>query len=770
MALRRSRTGNRGMKRPLMLRRGESGHVRTHMLKRKFRSPRPAAAAPAPEASRDAEGLARPGETCWRRERAERVAFLIDAADYFRALRSSIIRAERTIDLLGWDIHSKTPLIPGDPDRPAEDGWPVRLGDLLLEAVRRNRRLRVSVLSWDFAVVFALDREILPLYRLPWKSHRRLRLVLDADHPPAASHHQKVVVIDDRVAYCGGIDVTTSRWDTREHPADPSSRLNPDGRSYRPFHDVQMVVDGDAALALGDLARMRWRRATGRRRRAVSAPSDPWPTGIEPHLRNVTVAIARTEPAYKRRPEIREVEALYLESIRAARRFIYIENQYFTSVAVAEAIAESLAKPEGPEIVMVLPYTCLGWLEETAMGVGRTRLLRRLREVDAHGRLAVYYPQLPDQPPEALSVHSKVMVIDDRMVRVGSSNLSNRSMSLDTECDLAIEAEGRNDVREAIVRFRNELIAEHSGRAPKEVAEALSSHRSAIEAIENLRQPGRALMAHTNEVSPTLESVTPEYSIIDPPRSTAPESLAALLRHEEEEAALTPQDRRRIAWQWRPALSALLLAVLAALWAQSPVARYYDLGTTLDIIQRWGDRPSAILFVIGVYLLAGLTLFPITLLNFAAGVLFGPFWGFVSGFAGSIASACFLYGLGETLGRVRVRRLAGPWLNQISCHIGGRGFFTVLLLRLAPMAPFSTVNLVIGASRIGLRSFLAASLIGLAPGVLALAVFGDQFENLLRRPSLLNIWLLLVAAAIIAFVAWATKAWVERQPAGRPAG
>ena len=121
------------------------------------------------------------------------------------------------------------PLIPGDPDRPAADGWPVRLGDLLLEAVRRNRRLRVSVLSWDFAVVFALDREVLPLYRLPWKSHRRLRMVLDADHPPAASHHQKVVVVDDRVAYCGGIDVTTSRWDTREHPADPSSRLNPRG-------------------------------------------------------------------------------------------------------------------------------------------------------------------------------------------------------------------------------------------------------------------------------------------------------------------------------------------------------------------------------------------------------------------------------------------------------------------------------------------------------------------------------------------------------------
>jgi phospholipase D1/2 len=731
---------------------------------------RPVAAGPAGRKLGTSKRIARPGDTCWRRERAHRVTFLVDAADYFRALRSSIIKAERSIALLGWDVHSKTPLIPGDPDRLAADGWPVRLGDVLLEAVKRNRRLRVHVLSWDFAVVFALDREILPLYRLPWKSHRRLRLVLDADHPPAASHHQKVVVIDDAVAYCGGIDVTTSRWDTREHPADPAKRLNPDGRTYRPFHDVQMVVDGPAAAALSEITRTRWRRATSRRRRQVTVKGDPWPTGVEPDITGVMVGIARTEPAYRNRPEVREVEKLYIASIRSAERFVYIENQYFTSTAVADAIAESLVEPTGPEFVIVLPYTCMGWLEETAMGVGRTRILRRLRQVDAHGRLAVYYPQLADQPPEALSVHSKLMVVDERLVRVGSSNLSNRSMSLDTECDLVIEAEGRSDIEDAILRFRNGLIAEHSGCSIEEVEAALASHASAIEAIESLRRPGRSLQPHTNEVSAALDSVTPEYSIIDPPRSTAPESLAALLRHEEEEAALHPRDRRRIAWQWRPALSALLLFMLAAIWASSPLSQRYDFGTTLDIIQRWGDHPSAILFVIGIYLLGGLTLFPITVLNFACGILFGPFWGFINAFAGSVASACFVYSVGEQLGRARVRRLAGPWLNQISCHIGGRGFFTVLLLRLAPMAPFSTVNMVIGASRIGFRSFFAASVIGLAPGVLALAVFGDQFENLLRRPSLLNIWLLLVAAAIIAFVAWGTKTWVERRPARRPAG
>ncbi len=131
------------------------------------------------------ERLARPGHTCWRRERAGRAAFLVDAADYFRALRSSITKAERSIAILGWDVHFKTPLLPGDPERPAPDGWPIRLGDLLLEAVRRKRRLRVHVLCWDFAMLFALDREILPLYRPPWKSHRRLRFALDGDHPPA---------------------------------------------------------------------------------------------------------------------------------------------------------------------------------------------------------------------------------------------------------------------------------------------------------------------------------------------------------------------------------------------------------------------------------------------------------------------------------------------------------------------------------------------------------------------------------------------------------
>ena len=95
------------------------------MLYSKPTTARPAGARPAVRTLGTRKRIARPGDTCWRRERADRVAFLVDGADYFRALRSSIIKAERSIALLGWDVHSKTPLIPGDPDRLAADGWPV---------------------------------------------------------------------------------------------------------------------------------------------------------------------------------------------------------------------------------------------------------------------------------------------------------------------------------------------------------------------------------------------------------------------------------------------------------------------------------------------------------------------------------------------------------------------------------------------------------------------------------------------------------------------
>ena len=218
-----------------------------------------------------------------------------------------------------------------------KDGPPALLGEFLNYLVRRRRGLHVHVLNWDYPMVFGTDREFPPTYGLgDWTPARRVHLRYDDAHPVGASQHQKVVVIDDAMAFCGGIDLTVRRWDCPEHaPEDP--RRVASGKPYPPFHDTMMAVDGEAARRLGEMARERWRLATGQKLKPVSAESDPWPETLEPTVTEVAVGIARTLPPRGELPAVREVEKLYLDMIAAARREIYIENQYFTAPRIAAA-------------------------------------------------------------------------------------------------------------------------------------------------------------------------------------------------------------------------------------------------------------------------------------------------------------------------------------------------------------------------------------------------------------------------------------------------
>ena len=128
------------------------------------------------------------------------------------------------------------------------------------------------------------------------------------------------------------------------------------------------------------------------------------------------------------------------------------------------------------------------------MGVLRSRLLRRLRDADRFGKLAVYCP-VPDGDPDGnVNVHAKVMIVDDALVRVGSANLTNRSMGLDTECDLAVESGGDAKTEESIAAFRSRLVGEHLGVNPGKVAQSLAAGGSLMATIEALRGPGRTLV------------------------------------------------------------------------------------------------------------------------------------------------------------------------------------------------------------------------------------------------------------------------------------
>jgi phospholipase D1/2 len=468
----------------------------------------------APAISRGAP-LLQAGLTCWRVERADRLAPIVDAASYFRLIRAALLRAQHSVLFIGWEFDTRIKL---DPDSPIP-GLPDRLGPFLSALVERRPELCVRVLQWNLGLIGTLVRGTTPLFLLNWMASKRFQFRLDGAHPPGAAHHQKIVVIDDALAFCGGIDMTDDRWDTRDHGDEDPRRVRPSGRAYGAFHDATMAVDGSAAAALGTLARERWRRATGERIEPPPASSiDPWPEELVPLLRNVEVGIARTEPEYAGRQSVKEIEALHLAAIASAQRTIYLEGQYFAARCIGEALAARLREPDGPEVVVINPLRARGWVEERAMGAARKRLLAHLRDSDRYDRFRIYRPVTTKGLP--IYVHAKVLAIDDRLLRIGSANLNNRSMGFDTECDLAIEAVtggSRTDsVPQAITAFRNQLVAEHLATDAEAVADALlRTEGSLILTIEALRRKsGRSLVPI--EIPPSKSRPLKEGELLDP--------------------------------------------------------------------------------------------------------------------------------------------------------------------------------------------------------------------------------------------------------------
>ena len=694
------------------------------------------------------------GRNCWRVDRAERAAFLIDGDAYFRAFRTAAIQAHHSIIILGWDFDSRiSMLIDREPD-----GYPDRLGEFLHALLMRRRQLHIHVLTWDFHMIYWKERE----WWLPSKlaAHRRLHFHKDSAHPVGASHHQKAVIIDDALAFVGGLDFAQCRWDTSRHPGrHPKRVLINDDSPCRPFHDVQLMVNGPVASALGDLARDRWRAATGRPLPASAQrpPEDLWPQASTPDMTDVPVAIARTAPPLGTRAALGEVEALFLDSLNRARRYIYIETQYLTSRTVADCLAALLQNPKGPEVVMVLHPNSDGWLEQHTMDVLRGRVLERLRAADRFHRLNLNYPKIPDLHGQCISMHSKVCIIDDEIVRVGSANLSNRSMGFDTECDLAIEAAGNPAIRRAIAAFRHTLLAEHLGVSPEAVGRELQKDRSLIGAVERLRGAGRSLGYFDGTVSADVNEVVPDETFIDP---SGPY-----------EAAFIPAERRKPALRQIAAGAAGLLALilLAGLWQWTPLRELIDVTSMVNYLEEVGHGPTALLITVGGFLIGGVLVMPVMVLIAVTILAFGPWWGFWYALTGMTASALLTFGIGRLLGRRLMDHLSGSWVHRTSRTLAAKGILTVVALRILPVAPFSILNAVAGASHIRTRDFFVGTVLGELPGLVSLALFLEQVTETVRHPGLGSVLLLVVIVAGIVLSAWALSRWVSNRSQHFPA-
>ena len=693
------------------------------------------------------------GRNSWRIRSAERAAFLIDPDSYFKAFAEALLSARRSIFILGWDIDSRVELFRDGLKRP----YPSRLGDFLNWVVSRRPDLHAYVLIWDYSMIYTLERELLPSFKLGWNSHRRMHFRLDGKHPMGASHHQKVVVVDDSIAFVGGIDLTKCRWDTSKHSYGDSRRNEPGCPESKPFHDIQMAVDGEAAEAMGELARARWFRATGKRIPFYPPNGDPWPSELLPNMRKVRIGISRTEPEYRKHATVREVEALYVDSINSAGKYIYIENQYLTSTTICELLSGRLTKSDCPEIVIVLPYKSSGWLEEGTMDALRSRVLEKLRSRDRYGRLRIYYPKLPGYDYPLLNVHAKLSIIDDRFVRVGSSNLSNRSMGFDSECDLAVEAREGDDSMDAIRAFRAELLGEHLGASADKVRKVMDENRSLIASIEALRGGARTLEElDGRKVQEIFDSYFYETSLLDPGCPAEPAELIDQFVPEE----VKHSGVRPVIWG---VATFILLLGLAAAWTWTPLRNWLNQDLLLYYTSYIAARKTAPLIVIGAFAAGGLMHFPLTLLIVATAVTFPPFQAFIYSMAGSLTSAAALYGLGWFFGRNAVRKFGGRRINQLSRKLAKGGIFTMVMIRIFPIGPFSFINFVAGASHIRLRDFLIGSAIGLLPGLVAITFLGGNLGTMLRHPRIAGFVLFAALVLLLIAVNILVRRWFERR-------
>jgi phosphatidylserine/phosphatidylglycerophosphate/cardiolipin synthase-like enzyme/uncharacterized membrane protein YdjX (TVP38/TMEM64 family) len=730
--------------------------------KRPMREARHAGPQPArsPKPRSAPRSILRLGQNVCAVARAERLALLIDADAYFRAFYHAALNAKRSITILAWDFNSQTRL---HFDAAEPGGAPVLLGEFLNFLTRRRRGLHVRVLNWDYPMVFGADREFPPLFGFGWTPARRVHLRYDDTHPVAGCQHQKIVVIDDRLAFVGGIDLTVRRWDTPEHLAE-DPRRTAYGKPYPPFHDLMVAVDGDAAKALAAVARERWLNATGQRLRSSSprgrsgAAEDPWPATLEPDLREVEVGIARTVPALDETPAVREVERLYLDMIRSARDTIYIENQYFTSPRIAAALAERLAEADGPEIVLVLRLLSHGWLEEATMHVLRTRLIAQLKEADRHGRFHVYTPHIPGLPESCcLDVHSKAMIVDERCLRVGSANLCNRSMNIDTECDVVIESRGEARVAEVIRGFRDRLLAEHLDVPLEALERKVRDAGSLHGAIAALQTDSRSLRELTG-LRDWPDALISVAAVADPDEPISLDFLEVERAHPAEQSASRP------AWGKLLVLAGIVAAMMA-LWRFTPLANLITAENVVQWAKEFGAKPWAPLVIILAYTPACFVMFPRPLITLAGVIAFGPWLGFLYALIGIVLSAVVTYYVGKRLRRDTVRRLGGPALDRMIEVLKKHGLVAMTLLRLVPIAPFFVEGIVAGAVRLKLWHLAAGTAIGMLPGTLAATIFGEQLQGALSGGSI-NWWIVGGCAAALCAGIVVVKRWFSKM-AGR---
>ncbi len=684
-----------------------------------------------------------PGRNCCHVGIASHASVLIDYAAFYRALYESIIMARHSVYILGWDIDSRIELLRGE--EAARASCPTRFFDLIRWKARQNPDVQIFLNRWDYSPHLILEREALT--RLKWRlgSPDNVQFCLDGKVPLGACHHQKVIVIDDELAFCGGMDVARCRWDLRKHPPDSRNRVDPPG-TYRfgwerfdPYHDAQMLVAGPAVHCFAHLVRDRWQNATGRqpspmRNPAANGLPPIWPPSAPIHFTNVQMAVSLTQPAHGRVHAALQIKQLYLDMIARAEQFIYMENQYFCELEIASALNQRLREKPALRLLLVSSLKPSGYLEGKAMWHGRVRFMDIVKQGGLANRVLLAYPISNGKGMEKpVHIHSKLMIVDDCYLRIGSSNINNRSMGTDTECDLVLEAQEAG-TRRKISLVLADLIREHTGRSFDAIDQLISGGGDVARFLEKVPGSNHHL-CKVNDECYRHERLAGLMMLIADPRKPFFAREKSDMKHSK---------------AVRIGLAVLLVALLGLAWKLTPLSQYATPDYVVPKLDTIRNTVWAVPAAMGIYTVGTLAFFPHMVMTAVIVLVFSPLQAFCICMSGSLLSGSIGYGLGRLLGIRSLKWLIGDTAGKISLYAKKGGIVGITLLRLLPIAPYTAVNIALAMLEVPFMVFLIGTFLGTLPGTAIASLLGFSLLELWQKPDPYNI--MLVGGGLAAWV------------------
>lgn len=716
------------------------------------------------------QSIFKQGENCWATSAASYAAPLIDCGNYYKALHSSIVKAKHSIFIVGWDIDSRIRLLRGEDD--IRSDAPSVVSDLLAWKAKQSPDIRIYLLRWDSSLAFFAQREMWAKEVWDEKTPDNVQTELDDTIPMGGSQHQKIVVIDDELVFSGGMDISTNRWDTRDHAVNSEERKGPDG-TYGPLHDVQIVSAGPVVERFCELVRWRWLRVAQAEpiavredaQTAIDSPlPDAWPTDFEPWFEKVHCALARTIPFMDEVEPVQEVRHMLLDLIAQAERVIYIENQFTSRQEIAEALNRRLKEKPNLHVIIVSSYEPKGKFECEAFWAGRIEFKKILEDGISPDRILMSYSSITNEIGISATkrIHSKVMTVDDNYLVIGSSNISNRSMSLDTEIDMVLFG-NCEDNRRQISRVRDDLLAEHTGRTLNDVS-ALMTQKNPVRALmEGQLAHGYVLTQVRDEIFTDQASGKNFFSSLSDPEEPLIPPMPTL------GGTVMPvkNPRRRTIMI---SIGVLCVAILAGLLL---TASHFIPWLSTDNINAFLEESRGTYFalptVLLVYLVGGFFFFPVTVMSLAVSAIFGPVWGPLYGILGALLSSACMFGIGNLAGNAGLKKIGGPKVEVVDRKLKSSGIVGVAAIRMLPIAPFSLVNLVAGISSIGLVQFLVGTFLGMFPPMIAKGLVGDSITQIFRNPSPETISYLVGGIALWALMIWGSQKIAKRYQARKQA-